>query len=562
MTQGEPLFDSTALRRSAGEATFRRGEEYARSGAVTLLLMDRGLVRANVQGERLYRVELRGSGKTIAGSCTCPAFAREGICKHAVATALVANASSGEAEPVGVLPAVRAYLEQQPAPALVELLLAAAMQDPALLASLRSAAALADDPAQAAEQIGDMIARATAVDEDLDYEDVAVWSGDMALALDGVAVLIEARQGEAALELAEAAIDGLERAIEAMDDESGESSGHLERACELHRQAAILARPDPVALAEQLYEWETEAGYADFSGAAELYAEVLGKAGQAEYRRLAEADWAKLPRRGPAKPGQPRVLDYDTAADRILSILDRFAEAEGDLDRRIALRSRDLSTPERYLALARFCLEQGREADALRIAEEALWIFEDGVPDWLLAEFVAERLAAAGRSAEAEGPLWRAFERGPSRRLYDALRKVGGPAAERARALLRDRAAEREPGGGGWNSPATILAEIHQDEGRLAEAWALVRAGKTSWALAEAMVRQSGEAFPADAVAVLAAEAERLVGVSYHEQAVLLVTRMAALRDAGEQAAWVAALRQRHARKHKLLRLLAEAGWA
>lgn len=77
MTQPKPRFDPAVLRRRAGETTFRRGEDYARDGEVALLLVEPDLVRAHVQGERLYRVELLGSGRTIEASCTCPAFARE-----------------------------------------------------------------------------------------------------------------------------------------------------------------------------------------------------------------------------------------------------------------------------------------------------------------------------------------------------------------------------------------------------------------------------------------------------------------------------------------------------
>ena len=53
-----------------------------------------------------------------------------------------------------------------------------------------------------------------------------------------------------------------------------------------------------------------------------------------------------------------------------MGILDFFAERDGDVEARIALRMRDLSSPWDYLQLAEFCLSQGRQDEALRRAEE------------------------------------------------------------------------------------------------------------------------------------------------------------------------------------------------
>ena len=97
------------------------------------------------------------------------------------------------------------------------------------------------------------------------------------------------------LKLAERAIDRIESAIESIDDSNGECSALLERARDIHIRAARGARPDPVALARDLYERETGDGYGTFDDAAWLYADVLGEAGLAEYRRLATEAWEKLP---------------------------------------------------------------------------------------------------------------------------------------------------------------------------------------------------------------------------------------------------------------------------
>jgi hypothetical protein len=58
-------------------------------------------------------------------------------------------------------------------------------------------------------------------------------------------------------------------------------------------------RPDPLRLARDLFAREMEDDYGAFDGALALYADVLGEAGQTEYRRLAAEAWEKLtPARG------------------------------------------------------------------------------------------------------------------------------------------------------------------------------------------------------------------------------------------------------------------------
>ncbi len=98
------------------------------------------------------------------------------------------------------------------------------------------------------------------------------------------------------------------------------------------------------------------------------------------------------------------------------------------------MRAKDLSSSWGYLQLAEFCLAQGREAEALRRAEEGLWLFEDDRPDKRLVLFAADLLAKAGRKSDAGTQLRRAFEKAASLALYVRFRKFGGEAA-RARAV-------------------------------------------------------------------------------------------------------------------------------
>ena len=71
----------------------------------------------------------------------------------------------------------------------------------------------------------------------------------------------------------------------------------------------------------------------------------------------------------------------------------------------------ELSAARRVLPRAR------RDQEALRLAEEGLWLFEDGRPDERLVFFAVDLLSQAGRNTDAEAQLWRAFEKAPSLEL-------------------------------------------------------------------------------------------------------------------------------------------------
>ena len=245
----------------------------------------------------------------------------------------------------------------------------------------------------------------------------------------------------------------------------------------------------------------------------EIYADVLGDAGRAEYRRLAAAAWDRLPPRGPRDRDGGLGFDHTTLAE----ILDRFAAADGDVGARIALRSKDLSTPYHYLRLAEFCLEHGRPAEALARGEEGLWIFEAERPDERLLRLVADLLVEAGRAPEAEAHLWRAFERAPSFDLYRALRQLAGePARDRAIATLEELLAK--PARGRWSATADLMVRVLLAEERFGQAWEVARDKGVSEPVAEALARATEATHPHEALAVYAARVERLAAARRHAE--------------------------------------------
>ena len=369
-----PRFDIAALKRLAGGA-FVRGEAYHREGRVEILAIESRRVLSQVTGTEDYRVNLLGKGETIKGECDCPAFDDYGFCKHMVATALAANEIDPGLEPegAGALARIRAHLADKPNRVLVAMIVDLAERDPALFRKLEIASAVdsADDKTLAA-RLNKAIDQATATRGYVEYGEAGGWATGVDEALD-ILDALESRHDRLVLTLAEHAIDRIESAIESIDDSNGECSELLERARDIHIRAARGARPDPVALAGDLFERETGDGYGTFDGAAWLYADVLGEAGLAEYRRLASEAWEKLP---PLAGPSARRAEGDY--DGLSGILDRFAERDGDVEARIALRAKDLSSPWKYFELAEFCLKHKGVNEALRWAEEGLWTFEDG----------------------------------------------------------------------------------------------------------------------------------------------------------------------------------------
>lgn len=550
-------FDIEAVRALVGDRAFARGEAYHRDGLVEILGRGPDRVLAQVAGTEDYRTILTHGGG-FDGECSCPAFAQYGSCKHMAAVALAAN-DAAEADPdeaQDAMARLRAHLAAKPADALIDMILEVAERDPALFRRLDTAAVVAQsDEATIERRLRKEIDRATHLRELLDYREASQWAAGVEAVLDSLDDLAAGPRAELVLRLAGHALSRIMDAAPSMDDSDGDCGAALDRARDIHLAACRAVRPDPVPLARDLFAREMADDHDTFYRSAETYADVLGEAGLAEFRRLVTEAWNALPARaadGRTLPHPP--LDYY----RLKGMLDFFAERDGDVDARIALRSKDLSSPSSYRDLAEFCRDHGREAEALRWAEEGLWMFEDGEPDIELVLLAADLLAKTGRTDDAVARLRTAFERSPSLRYYERLVALGGgPARERALVHLEKRLSE-----GGytrWDSPADLLVRILINEKVFDRAWAVVRDHQVTASLLEALAMASESAHPDEAVAVYAARVEDLArrgGNGNYEAAVGLVARMVPLRDPAGQEAYVADLKERHKRKRNFMKLL------
>ena len=225
-----------------------------------------------------------------------------------------------------------------------------------------------------------------------------------------------------------------------------------------------------------------------------------------DYRGLANAAGAKPPPAG----GRRETDEFSWERSRLEAILDFVAERDGDIDARIAIRTRNLSSPRHYLELARFLLSHGLQQEALHRAEEGLWLFEDDPPDEQFIGFTVDLLLRAGREADARTLLWQAFERRPSLQLYQRLRGLAGePARDRAIVFLRTRLT-KSTARSRWDSPADLLIRVLMAEAMYAEAWETAQEYGVSDALKESLATASESTHPRH-LAVYAARVDQLV---------------------------------------------------
>ncbi len=549
-------FDPDALRERAGGKVFARGEDYHLDGQVQILSIRPEQVLAQVSGTEDYRTELRGSGRDIGGACSCRAFADHGFCKHMVAVGLAANdVGPDEVDGGGALDRIREYLKQKSVDALVDMVVGLAEQDPALFGRLdAAAAALHEDDKTLGKRLRKAIDQATRTPEYMDYREIPDWASKVDAVLDIVASLASGGRAGLAIELADHALDRIEQALRDVDDSDGYGISLLGCASDIHLAAVCQLKPEPIELARDLFAREMAEGYGIFDGAVQRYADVLGAAGLAEYRRLAGLAWEKAAR--PA--GRKRLrTDDDQAVDsyKVMLILDFFAESDGDIDARIALRARNLSSQSECRQLVEFCLQHGREKEALRRAEEALWMFEDGPPDPGLVMSTANLLAKAGRKDEAAAHLWQLFRKQPSFDLYARLGEIGGNEAREQAVSFLERAGGKRLG---WLSPADLLIRIWIQEEKFDAAWAVVRAHGASGLTSE-LAGKCEASHPREVLAVYSQRVDQLVNATGNEnyaQAAKLVAKIATLQTRSEHVTYVLGLKKRFERKRNFIKLL------
>ncbi len=572
------------LRQVAGVRFYERGESYFADGAVRSLRRSEDGIAASVQGTHRYRVRLRAEDGELDYDCSCPVGRDGAFCKHCVAVGLAWHARREDAgedadddrPELGELD-LRRYLLGLDKEDLVALLVDQADEDERLhrRLALQAAQATPGTPADAAWKAA--FSEAAGIDDYVGYRGAYDHARGIEEVVESLEGFLRAGEAERVIGLAEHGLAELEECLGSIDDSDGWMGDLLVRLQELHLEACERARPDPVALAEQLFEAEMDSSFDSFHRAVLDYAAVLGEAGRAAYRRLAEAEWAKVPALAPGD----RDPDRYGARWRITSIMEALSEAEGDLEGLVAVKSRDLSLPYGFLQIATLYREAEDADRALDWAERGWQAFPGPQQDERLRDFLAEAYQDRGRREEAMELIWDGFVQRPDIDTYRRLKGHGRRAKQwpqwREKALARIRQDIAEPpktpsgAGGLWRIRArdrSLLVEIFLHERDAESAWREAQAGGCSEGLWLELAKRRETNHPDDSVQIYKARVDALLrntGDRVYKEAVGILQRIETILGRnGQESAFRSLLvevRNTHRRKRNLIGMLDRKGW-
>jgi len=568
------------IRQLAGERFFERGEKYFDEGRVYGLTEYRGQVAAKVAGTEDYRVRLWAERGRLGYSCSCPVGDDEEFCKHCVAVALAWIEESGGKSKRGkskksaaTLEDVRAFLEQQDKGRLVEMLLNEALESDSLRERLFLETARMNPERIDLATYRRSIKNATRANDYVDYYSAGGYARGVHRVIESVAALLDDGHAVEVIELTEYALSQIEKSLGYIDDSDGHMGGCINELQELHHRACLKVRPDTVALARRLFEWEMRSEWEFFGGAAVTYADVLGKTGLAEYRRLAEAEWSRVPTLG---PGEDDSESYGRRF-RITSLMESLARQSGDVEALVEIKRRNLAHPYSYLQIAEIYREAGRPDDALKWAEQG-WKTFSTKRDWRLGEFLADEYHRRGRHDEALRLVWEQFTESPRLENYQKLqahaRKAGHFSwtqwRERALTYIREAVAGRKKQKGRqktyWHwqeADHSELVRVFLWEKRYDEAWQEASAGGCTNDLWMKLAAVREQDHPQDALSIYRARIAPLVEMTNnaaYEQAIELLQKIRKLLDRlGRETEfddYLVALRVEFKRKRNFIKLL------
>lgn len=572
----DDLISRAILEDLAGITAFRRGEEYFAVGAVGRLRVAEDKITARVEGTETYQVELRDDGRDLTYDCTCPRAADGYFCKHCVAVGLAwlaenfaaskSVAVSGKRKRRDPWRDIKAYLTTQPQEALIDLLLDVAQRDDRLYQSLLLKAERTGDGGNAVKAFRRAIDGATRIHGFADWRDVGTFAGNIDQVADSLAELLKPDTAAMLVELAEYAIERVEHSLEQMDDSNGEIGDIVYRLGELHLKACTMARPDPAGLAERLFRFETTLPFGLCSFDAATYRDALGEEGLRCYRELAETEWRKL------KPRDAKD-SYDAHWASITRIMERLAEASGDVEELVAIKSRDLSSSYRYLDIAEIWTKAKQPDKALEWAERGLKAFPDR-PDNRLRDFLVTAYLKRKRDDEALQLTWIQVEEHPGlehyKKLHDVADKLGVWPEQRNRALAKvaDVIAREATTTTRWRPKPSapnysLRVEIALWEKDLDAAWTAAHQGICDRNLLIALAGKLESSRPDDAVSlyrrVVPPIVEQTNNAAYDE-AIKLIRKMGGLMKAQSQSRrfgdYLAELRVQFKPKRNFIKLL------
>jgi uncharacterized Zn finger protein len=551
--------------RLAGERYFQRGLNYFRQGRVAELEEFGDSIEAIVEGTEEYVVKLAAKSGGLEHDCNCPLGLDDAFCKHCVAVALqwLDGQTAGEEgavnQPANAAKTCRsakikitgediaAALGAEDKATLIKLILEWAAENKALKDSLMHLAALRKGPEAGIAMARKTLAKAIRIRGYVDYREMRSYAAGVEVAIDAVDGLLRNGQAEGVIGLCEEGVRLLAVATEEVDDSDGYMTSLIERLQDLHLQACIEAKPDPVTLARKLFHAEMSGGFGEWNNGAEVYAAVLGAEGLAAYRTLAEAAWAEVP--VVTEPGRDSGKESHYAITRIMEAL---ARKSGNIDELVAVLERDLSHAHQYLRIAEIYRQAEERDKALAWAErgmKSMPAFEGA----RLRQFVAEEYRHNDRHADALRIVWVEFRNSPSLENYKRLEDFARAAEDwedwRGQALAHVRRTIAGNGSKPGKADAfvqswrygkrdhSLLVEIFLHEGGEEQAWKEAQAGGCSDSLWLQLANLREKLHPDDAKAIYWRLGEQSIlhaSGNYDEGVALLERAAAQARTSGK----------------------------
>lgn len=379
---------------------------------------------------------------------------------------------------------LRSFLSQQTPEVLSQWLLELAQQDNHVAMFLSAKMASATLSPGVEQRIRAAILDATTVPNGLNPHETGKIAAELERILLELEQLLQVANADLLVELSENAIEQIEQALEQITDVNGDIGGVLENIGQLHLRACIMARPDPVELAERLFGYEVTFLLETFLDSARTYHAVLGESGLQRFYELAEAEWRRFESSNFSHDGG----GVESRGWRITHMMETLTQLMGDLDQWVSIKSRDLSQSHHYLQIAEMLYRAGQCDAALDWAERGLQAFPER-PDNRLRDFLADMYLKLGRNEEALELIWIQMENQPNlehyRKLCDLGEKLGVRTFQRERAIQRVMAViEQETRMVNRWKPVpsvpdkSLLVEIALWENDVAAAWAYAQSGQ------------------------------------------------------------------------------------
>lgn len=510
MTDLSDILSEDLLKNLAGERFFERGVEYFQEERVCSLAQDGDEIFAEVEGNQIYQVRLWLLDDELHSDCTCPMGEDGYFCKHCVAVGLAWIDEPPLYHPPTTLPSqgkttiadLRNYLARQERDTLIQLILDRVTEDEHWRKQLLMKTASHRPEGVDIGTCRRTLRKTIPIRDFVDYYEAASYAEDVQSVIDALEELVEVGYASDVVDLSEEAMSLLDDALESVDDSDGNLNEILDQVQELHYRACEIARPNSQALAERLFRAELESGFGFFHNALERYSEILGEQGRKTYEQLVDTEWEQLPK---VAPGESTGFNYRRSI--LAQMKETLVAASGSLEELVAVISKDLSHPSRYLKIARLYYEAEQLDEAETWAKRGLEAFKPSFGTSQLGDFLVTLYEQQGRLDAALDIVWEKFVNYPSLHTYQQLQEQAvkadawSPWRDRALDCARDQT----------DIGRSLLVEIFLWEGDPKQAWQEAKAGGCSQQLWMRLAPIRAKEHPEDALSVYLPQIEPLV---------------------------------------------------